>query len=398
MMSDSRLTRRIQSVEDARLLARRHLPRFLYDRYEAGAGDGITLRENVKAFEAVTFRQRAGRFAATRSLGYDAFGIQLEMPVMLAPVGVLGAGRTAAEASAAAAAVAAGVVSILSSATGTAVEDVSKRCPGRLFYQLYYLGGRAGAEAMIERARAAGCRALVVTMDTQARGERDRTYVDRAYAPESLAIRHLLRAAPDIARHPGWLAEFLRRPARSGRGLSLPMARGLEGDRDLPIFEMGRHLYRLTPTWEDFDWIRAAWQGPIVAKGVLNADDARCAIDAGADAVVVSNHGGNGLDGRPATLRALPGVVNAVDGRIPVWMDGGIRRGSDVVKALALGANAVLIGRAYLYALMAAGEPGVRRILEIFRDDIDRTLAFLGCESVDELDDSFVDLPREWRD
>jgi isopentenyl diphosphate isomerase/L-lactate dehydrogenase-like FMN-dependent dehydrogenase len=247
---------------------------------------------------------------------------------------------------------------------------------------------------LIERASNAGCKALVITVDSQAQGGRERSYRERAFAPSSLAMSELVRLVPQVATKPRWLLDFIAR-SRGERGLTVPMARS--GGAPLPIFEMQDELYRETPTWEDIPWLRERWHGKLVIKGILTPSDARRAASEGADAIVVSNHGGNGLDGRPATLRMLRPVVDAVANDVEVWMDGGVRRGSDIVKALALGATAVLIGRAYVYGLMAGGEAGVSRIIDILRSGVDETLALLGCPSVRDLDRSYVELPDAWR-
>jgi isopentenyl diphosphate isomerase/L-lactate dehydrogenase-like FMN-dependent dehydrogenase len=201
-----------------------------------------------------------------------------------------------------------------------------------------------------------------------------------------------MKAFPQLASRPGWLLAFARRPG----GLDLPMAPPVNG-QPVTVFNMLDAIYRRTPVWEDIPWIKELWGGPLGVKGVVTADDARRAVDAGADAVVVSNHGGNGLDGRPATLTVLPQIVKAIGDRTEVLMDGGIRRGADVVKAVCLGARAVLIGRAYVFGLMAAGGPGVERILDLMRGGMDNTMAFLGCESLLDLDPSFVTYPAGWQ-
>lgn len=210
--------------------------------------------------------------------------------------------------------------------------------------------------------------------------------------PSSLAISELMKASPQITRRPGWLMAFARRPG----GLDLAMAPPLNG-QPVTIFNMLDAIYQRTPVWADIGWIKELWGGPLAIKGVVTVDDARRAVDAGADAVIVSNHGGNGLDGRPATLTVLPQIAKAIGDRTEVLMDGGIRRGADVVKAICLGARAVLIGRAYVYGLMAAGGPGVERVLEIMHAGMDNTMAFLGCESLPDLGPSFVTYPAQWQ-
>lgn len=391
-MRPSQVLRKIQSVEDARYYAERRLPPFLYQRYEAGSGQGITAARNVSSFVEVGFVPRAARFAEMRDLRTTVLGTSIDFPVLCAPVGVLRIGHPDGEAGVARAAVKKGTVAVMSSSSGSPIEDVAAAAKGPVFYQLHYLGGRDNAERMIARAKQAGCKALLVTVDSQARAQaRERPVPEKAFAPHSLAASDLMKAFPQIASRPGWFAAFARRPG----GLDLPMAPPVN-DQPVNIFNMLDAIYQRTPVWEDIPWIKELWGGPLAIKGVVTVDDARRAVDAGADAVVVSNHGGNGLDGRPATLTVLPQIVKAIGESTEVLMDGGIRRGADVVKAICMGARAVLIGRAYVFGLMAAGGPGVERILELMRGGIDNTMAFLGCESLPDLGPSFVTYPTEW--
>ena len=262
---------------------------------------------------------------------------------------------------------------------------------GPVFYQLYLMGGREASEASIERARAAGFSALIVTIDTAVAGMRERDFRN---GMKELVSGGLLAKAPFLAellRHPGWLVGFLR----DGGLRALPNV-VIPGQGPMTLVDISAALARAAVTWADLRWIREHWRGPIVVKGVLTGDDARRAIDEGAAAVVVSNHGGRQLDCVPASLRALPEVVEAVNGQVEVLMDGGIRRGTDIVKAICLGARAVLCGRAYAYGLAAAGEAGVVRAIEILRTDVERTLRLLGCPSITALDRSYVNVPKSW--
>jgi L-lactate dehydrogenase (cytochrome) len=272
------------------------------------------------------------------------------------------------------------------------MEDVKAASPAPVFYQLYLMGGRESAEASIERAREAGFSALVITIDTPVAGlrERDcRNGMKELLGPNVMAKLPYL---PQVLVRPGWLASFLR-----DGGLPDLENVVIPGRGPMPLVDVAAALSRSAMTWEDLRWIERIWSGPIVIKGILTGDDARRSIDEGAAAVVVSNHGGRQLDGVAASLRALPEVVAAVNGGAEVWMDGGIRRGSDVVKAIALGARAVLCGRAYAYGLSAAGGAGVDRAIEILSDDIARTLRLLGCNSIASLDRSYVEAPAHWR-
>jgi isopentenyl diphosphate isomerase/L-lactate dehydrogenase-like FMN-dependent dehydrogenase len=254
-----------------------------------------------------------------------------------------------------------------------------------VWYQLYFAGGRAGAEVAIDRAQRAGCRALLVTVDLAASARREQSFPG-GEIPARVDVRNALRYAPQLVVKPRWLFDFVR----DGLRIDVPNVRVTPDGPALSAAAASASMRDSAPTWSDLEWIREQWRGPIAIKGVLSADDARRARDAGATAVIVSNHGGNALDSVPATLHVLPQVVDAVGGDLEILMDGGIRRGSDAVKALALGAQAVLVGRSYIWGLAADGEAGVGQALRILSDGVRRTLALLGCPSLAELDDSFL--------
>lgn len=377
---------RIVNIEDLRRLARRRLPKVVFDYLDGGAEGEVTLRHNREAFEAVTFRPRNAVSLSAVDLRTTVLGRELAIPVLLAPVGYSRVMHVAGEPGAARAAGAAGSGYVLSTMSGYALEDVKAASAGPAWYQLYLVGGRAVAEAAIQRARVAGYCALVVTIDTAVAGLRERDIKNGMSQLLGRSLSAKLAFLPQLLAHPRWLASFLL------AGGVPPLANVvIPGQGPMPLVDLTTALARAAVTWEDLRWLRDAWDGPIVVKGVLTGDDARRAVDAGAAAVVVSNHGGRQLDGAPASLRALPEVVKAVDARAEVLMDGGIRRGSDVVKAICLGAKAVLVGRAYAYGLAAAGEAGVARALEILRADLERTLHLLGCPAIAQLDRSFVD-------
>ena len=285
----------------------------------------------------------------------------------------------------------AGTGYILSTISGHKLEDVKAGSSGPVFYQLYLMGGRGAAEAVIERARLAGFSALVVTIDTPVSGIRERDYRNGMKELISGGPLEKIPFLPQVLSRPGWLLSFLLDGGLPG----LPNV-VVPGKGPMPLVDINAALAESAVTWADLRWIRELWRGPIVVKGVLTADDARRAIDEGAVAISVSNHGGRQLDGLPASLRALPEVLDAVNGRIEVLMDGGVRRGTDIAKALCLGARAVLCGRAYAYGLAAGGEAGVDRAIEILRTDLERTLRLLGCPSVAELDRSYVNIPNSW--
>ena len=377
---------RAVNVDDLRRLARRRLPRVVFDYIDGGAEAEVTLRENRRAFDAVTFRPRHAVRLDACDVGTRVLGMDLALPFLLAPVGYSRVMHPDGEAGAASAAGAAGTAYVLSTMSGQALEDVKAASTGPVWYQLYLVGGRGAAEAAIDRARAAGYSALVITIDTAVAGFRERDVRNGVTALLNGGIAAKLPFLPQLLAHPRWLAGFLR----DGGLPSLPNVVS-PGGGAMPLVDVASALSRGAVAWEDLRWVRERWPGPIIVKGVLTGDDARRAVDEGAAAVVVSNHGGRQLDGAPATLRALPEVVAAVHGRAEVLMDGGIRRGSDIVKAICLGARAVLVGRAYAYGLAAAGTAGVARAIEILRADVERTLPLLGCPSVATLSASLVD-------
>lgn len=383
---------RVINIEDLRPLARRRLPRAVFDYLDGGAEAEVTLRENRHAFEEVTFRPRHAVAVPDCDLRTRVLGFDISFPALLAPVGYSRLMHPDGEAGAARAAGAAGTGYMLSTISGHRLEDVKAASSGPVCYQLYLLGGREACEAAIERARHAGFSALVVTIDTAVAGMRERDL--RNGVKELLGGNPFAKIPflPQVLVRPSWLASFLL----DGGLPRLPNV-VVPGKGPMPLLDVNAALARAAVTWQDLQWIRNQWSGPIVIKGVLTGDDARRAIDSGAAAVVVSNHGGRQLDGVPASLRVLPEVVSAVNGQAEVLMDGGIRRGTDIAKALCLGARAVLCGRAYAYGLAAAGQAGVARALEILRTDLERTLKLLGCSSVAALDRSYVNVPSSWK-
>ena len=382
---------RVVSIDDFRPLARRRLPKAVFDYLDGGAEGEVTLRENCRAFEDVTFRPRHAVAHANCELCTRVLGFNLSLPFLLAPVGYSRLMHPGGEVVAARAAGAAGTAYILSTISGHKLEDVKAGSRGPVFYQLYLMGGRGAAEAVIDRARVAGFSVLVVTIDTPVSGMRERDFRNGMKELVSGGLLAKVPFIPELLSHPGWLISFLRDGGLPG----LPNV-VIPGQGPMTLVDIGAALASAAVTWADLGWIREHWGGPIVVKGVLTGDDARRAVDEGAAAVVVSNHGGRQLDCVPASLRALPEVVKAVNGQVEVLMDGGIRRGTDIVKAICLGARAVLCGRAYAYGLAAAGEAGVVRAIEILRTDLERTLRLLGCPSITALDRSYVNVPKSW--
>jgi len=380
----------VVEIADLRRIAKRRIPRVVFDYIDGGADGEVTLRENCRAFERVTFRPRCAVAVPSCTLRTSVLGIPLELPLILAPVGSSRMFHPGGEPAAAQAAGAAGTAYILSTLSGYRLEEVKAASRGPLCYQLYLLGGRDVALGTIARARAAGFSALVVTIDTPVSGLRFRDVRNGTKELLSWNLSMLPYVGQMLSR-PRWLASFLA----DGGLMKFPNVE-LPGQGPMPYADVGAALEQSMVSWTDLRWIREAWNGPIVIKGVHTGEDARRAVDEGADAIVVSNHGGRQLDGVAATLRVLPEIVAAVNGQIEVLLDGGIRRGSDIAKALCLGARAVLVGRAYAYGLAAAGGPGVARAIDILRTDLIRTLKLLGCESVAALDRSYVDVPAEW--
>jgi heme/flavin dehydrogenase (mycofactocin system) len=344
----------------------------------AGAERGFTLQDNVSAFGELGFLPRiAAGLPATRELATTVLGQTLALPVILSPTGVQ-AVDPAGEIAVARAAAAAGTAMGLSSFASKAIEDVVP-AGAPVFFQVYWMG-RERLIGLLDRARAARAEALIVTLDWTFAHRRD---WGSPAIPERLDLRTMATFAPQALARPRWLLEYARRgalPDLTTPNLALP-------GRPAPTFfgAYGEWMQTPQPSWSDIAWLREQWGGRFMVKGVMHPDDARRAVEIGADAISVSNHGGNNLDGTPASIRALPAVVDAVGDRVEVLLDGGVRRGSDVVKALALGARAVLIGRAYLWGMAANGEAGVHNVLEILRSGIDETLVGLGRASIHDL-------------
>jgi isopentenyl diphosphate isomerase/L-lactate dehydrogenase-like FMN-dependent dehydrogenase len=383
---------RVINIEDFRRLARRRLPQVIFDYVDGGAEGEVTLRENCRVFDEVIFRPRQAVAISNCELSTRVLGLNLSFPAILAPVGYSRLMHPAGELAAAAAAGSAGIAYTLSTISGHKLENVRAASSGPVWYQLYLVGGRQVAEAAIERACRAGFSALVVTIDTPMAGMRERDPRNGMKELLGGSIFAKIPFLPQILTHPAWLASFLLDGGVPNLENIVIPDKG-----PMPLVDVTAALAKAAVTWEDLRWLRQLWAGPIVVKGVLTGDDAKRAVDEGAAAVIVSNHGGRQLDGVSSSLRALPEVVAALGGQAEVLMDGGIRRGSDIIKAMCLGARAVLVGRAYAYGLAAAGQIGVARALEILRDDAERTLRLLGCASASALNASYVDVPVHWR-
>jgi isopentenyl diphosphate isomerase/L-lactate dehydrogenase-like FMN-dependent dehydrogenase len=391
----SRRAARIFTVDDARQLARRRLPRGVFDYVDGAAEAERTMRANMSAFDTLGFRPRmAATSGSAPDLTATVLGRRVDMPLLLSPVGSSRLIEPGGDIAAARAAAAAGTVLTVSTMSGFPLEQVAAATADSLWFQLYFLGGRRGAEQLVDRARQAGYRAIVVTVDTQAPGGRERELRTRVSPPVTVSLQNARRVAGQVSVRPWWLAA----QAMDGFRFSYANAAGMADDSG-PMSQLRAFAeWVAAPArWEDFSWIRRDFGGPVIAKGVLSGDDAKKAVDAGASAIIVSNHGGRQLDRVPATMPALVEVLKAVGDQAEVLVDGGLRRGSDVVAAVALGARAAMIGRPWAYGLAAAGEQGVSRVLGRFRVEMDRTLRLLGCEAIGALDPGFVSVPAAWR-
>jgi L-lactate dehydrogenase (cytochrome) len=379
-----------ETVAEAQRRAKKRLPRGVYLALVAGSERGLTMDDNVAAFGELRFEPaRLADLPGTRTMSTEVLGQEVSLPVIASPTGVqavhpegeVGVARGAAEA---------GTAVGLSSLASVAVEDVVAANP-KTFFQTYWVGDRDNNLERLQRAQRAGAKALIVTLDWSFSHARD---WGSPWIPEHLDLRAIVRYAPQGAVRPRWVLDFFRHGGLPD--LTVPnMAR--PGEKAPTFFEAyGQWAQTPPPSWTDIAWLREQWDGPFLVKGVMRPDDARRAVDIGATGISVSNHGGNDLDGVPASIRALPAVVDAVGGQIEVLLDGGIRRGNDVVQALALGAKAVMIGRAYLWGLAANGSAGVKNVFDILRSGIDSALLALGKASVNELTPDDVIVPIDF--
>ena len=367
-----------ESVAVAQARAKRRLPKSVYGALIAGTERGTSMGDNLAAFDELGVRPVTAGQPATREMATEVMGQPMSMPVMISPTGVQ-AVHPDGEVAVARAAAARGVVMGLSSFASKPIEDVIAANP-QTFFQLYWAGDRDSMVARMERAKAAGACGLILTLDWSFVHSRDWGSPD---IPQDMSLRAMAKHAPEAVVRPAWLIDWLR----TGQIPQLGVPNFVTGDDPVPGFFEAYGVWMGTPppTWDDVAWMREQWGGPFMVKGVGRADEARRAVDAGATAISVSNHGGNNLDGTPAPIRVLPEIVAAVGDEIEVVMDGGVRRGSDVVKALALGARAVMIGRAYLWGLAANGQAGVENVLDVLRMGVDSNLLGLGKASIAEL-------------
>lgn len=379
----------METVAEAQRRAKKRLPASVYSALVAGSERGSSYDDNTRAFAEIGLAPHVAGLSQQRDLSTTVMGQQLSMPVLISPTGVQ-AVHPDGEVAVARAAAARGIAMGLSSFASKPVEEVTQAC-SQVFFQSYWLGDRDAITRRFDRARAAGCVGMIATLDWSFSYGRD---WGSPAIPEKLDLRAMARFAPEVLRRPRWLYDF----ARSGDlpDLKTPNLVDPGREADAPTFfgAYGEWAQTAPPTWDDIAWMVKEWDGPFMLKGICRVDDAKAARDAGVTAVSVSNHGGNNLDGTPAPIRVLPSIVEAIGDEVEVVMDGGIRRGSDVVKALALGARAVMIGRAYLWGLGANGQPGVENVLDVIRGGLDSALLGMGKSSVHDLGPDDVLLPE----
>ncbi len=373
----------ITCVEDLRKLHKRRVPRMFYDYAESGSWTESTFRRNEAAFAELRLRQRVAVDIGTRNIATDMLGHRCTMPVGIAPTGLAGMQCADGEILGAQAAEAFGVPYVLSTMSICSIEDVAAHTQKPFWFQLYVMKDRDFIAALIQRARQAKCSALVLTLDLQIIGQRHRDLKNNMTAPPRLSLLNML----NMAARPRWCAGMLS-TSRRGFGNVIGHARGVSDLTSLSAWS----AEQLDPTlnWADVAWVKEQWGGPLILKGIMDAEDAARALDSGADAIIVSNHGGRQLDGAPASIEVLPEIVARVDRRLPVWMDGGIRSGQDVFKAMALGADGTFIGKAYLNGLGAMGKAGVTRVLQLMARELDLTMAFCGHTDINQVDSSVL--------
>jgi isopentenyl diphosphate isomerase/L-lactate dehydrogenase-like FMN-dependent dehydrogenase len=380
-MRDDFLNHQAYSVAAMRELARRRLPRAVFDFVDGGAEDEIVVGRNESAFDELSLLPQPMRGTTRRDQTVELFGRKLKGPVLIGPTGMTGMLWPRGEIEAARAAAAAGTVYTMSHGATVKMEDLAREAPGNLWMQVFAYKDRGLTQSFVERAHAAGFQGLVLTIDNQVLGQRERDLRNGFTIPPRFKFSGLL----DMALHVRWLLRMARAPR-------LAMA-NYEREGDTGVFSIGARIVGwmdASANWKEVEWLRGFWDRPLILKGILHPDDAKRAVSIGVDGVVVSNHGGRQLDIVPASLQALPAVVDAVAGKIPVLLDGGVRRGGDVVKALALGATACLIGRPHLWGAAVAGEQGVARVLEIYRSEIDRVMALCGWDDLDQINRSVL--------
>lgn len=380
----------ITCIEDLRALHQRRVPRMFYDYAEAGSWTESTFRRNKEAFDEIKLRQRVAKDISTRSVAGSMLGARARLPMAIAPTGLTGMQYADGEILAAQAAEEFGVPFTLSTMSICSLEDVAAHTQKPFWFQLYVMKDREFIAALIERAKAAGCSALVLTLDLQIIGQRHKDLKNQMTAPPRLTLKNLI----NMASKPRWCAAMLA-TRRHSFGNIIGHAKGVENLTSLSEWS----AQQLDPSlsWDDVAWVQEQWGGKLILKGIMDAEDAVIAAGMGVDAIIVSNHGGRQLDGAPASLDVLPQIVELVDGACEVWLDGGIRSGQDVFKAKALGADATLIGKAFLNGLGARGKAGVTQCLEIIEKELDLTMAFCGKTDLREVGSEVIYTEHETR-
>ena len=378
-----------ETVAEAQRRAQKRLPKSVYGALIAGSEKGLSMRDNLDSFDQLGFAPHVAGLSSTREMSLRVMGQDMSMPVIISPTGVQ-AVHPQGEVAIARAAANRGIAMGLSSFASKSVEEVAA-VNSQTFFQMYWCGDKDTLVQRMERARAAGAKGLIVTLDWSFSNGRD---WGSPWIPEKIDLKAMFKLAPEVIVRPKWLWSF----AKTGKFPDLVAPNMAKSGEKAPTFFGAYYEWMQTPlpSWEDIAWLREQWGGPFMVKGVSRVDDAKRVVDLGATALSVSNHGGNNLDGTPAPIRALPAVADAVGSQIEVLLDGGVRRGSDVVKALALGARAVMIGRAYLWGLAANGQGGVENVLDVIRGGIDSALLGLGKSHVNQLTRDDVVAPSDF--
>jgi len=373
----------ITCIEDLHTQFTQRVPRMFADYTDSGSWTETTYRENTTAFEKIKLRQRVLVDISDRSVKTKMLGQEVAIPVALSPVGSTGMQHADGEILAARAAEKFGVPYCLSTMSVCSIEDVAENTEKPFWFQLYVMRDRKFIERLIDRAKAANCSALVLTVDLQVVGQRHKDWKNGLSTPPKPTIKNLL----NIATKPHWALGMLGTKRRTFGNV----VGHVDAVKDIAeLSKWAVTQYDPTLNWDDVKWIKERWGGKLIIKGIMDPEDARLAVESGADALIVSNHGGRQLDGAPATIDALPAIIQAVGTEIEVWMDGGIRTGQDIIKALAMGAKGTMIGRAYIYGLGAMGEAGVKKTLAILRNELDLTMAFCGLRDVNNVDHNIL--------
>lgn len=378
--------KKVTHIADFQRLARRRVPKMFYDYADSGSWTESTYRANESDFQRLQFKQRVAVNIEQRSTQTQLLGVPASMPVALAPTGLTGMQHADGEMLAAQAAKNYGVPFTLSTMSICSLEDVAAYTRAPFWFQLYVMRDRSFMEALIDRAKAANCSALVLTLDLQVLGQRHKDIKNGLTTPPKPTLKNLL----NLATKPYWCSQMIKTPRRTF-GNIVGHAKGVSDVSSLSRWTAEQ--FDPTLCWDDIEWIKKRWGGKLILKGIMEPEDAQLAVDAGADAIVVSNHGGRQLDGAPSSIAALPAIVAAVQGKTEIYLDGGVRGGQDVLRALALGADGVMIGRAFLYALGAAGQAGVERCLEIIANELSVSMALCGRRTLAEVDRSVLRNP-----